>query len=421
MATEPDGMDISVNFPGVILKTLDELPPYVPEAENQQVIIRGGPWLERGCAALIVGTSGIGKSILAMHLLLALASGVKIFGLDCVKPRRVLYIQSEDQDNRVSHDREDCLAEMREMFWEITDEQWAAARKRITTVKMTGYTGKGFLDVVAAILEQAQSAGDPYDVVIINPLYAFIGGNICDSAYVTPFLRGGKIGGRGEDTRGLQYLLEKYNVATIIFHHTPKPPSANELKQWMRSAFPEYQGAGSSDLTNWVRSAMLMMKVEGHPNVVCVTAGKGGARLGWEEIGGARRRYLAWSGKPGVDGYRNAWRELTDEEREQIVTPAKNATERAPKPPQITDVSPYAWRAIRQAREEVLALGEPFGGLTQTNLIKRIQTLVEEDGGKISFHDLLNLVSHKMMGISVKSGLKNSKLYDIEGGGNENK
>ena len=416
MATEPDGVDFLAEFPGVVLRTLDELPPYVPEAENPQVIIRGGPWLERGCAALIVGTSGIGKSILAMHLLLALASGVKIFGLDCVKPRRVLYIQSEDQDNRVSHDREDCLAEMREMFWDLTDEQWAAAIKRITPAKMTGYTGVKFLRVVEAILKQAQSVGNPYDVVMINPLYAFIGGNISDSAYVTPFLRGGQIGGRGEEARGLQYLLEKYNVATIIFHHTPKPPSANELKQWMKSAFPEYQGAGSSDLTNWVRSAMLMMKVEGHPNVVCVTAGKGGARLGWEEIGGARRRYLAWSGKPGVDKYRNAWRELTAEEREQIVTPAKNAAERAPKPPQITDVSPYAWRAIRQAREEVLALGEPFGGLTQTNLIKRIQTLVEEDGGKIGFNTLQDLVNRQMMGVAVRRGEKNSKIYDIKEG-----
>lgn len=413
--TEPDGVDYKEVMKGVYTLTLDQLPAYVPEAENEKVIIKGGPWLERGCAALIVGTSGIGKSILAMHLLLALAAGIKIFGLDCVKPRRVLYIQSEDSDNRVAHDREDCLAEMRETFWEMTDEQWAAAVKRITLVKMTGLTGVECLKAIEGLLKEAKAENNPYDVVMINPLYAFIGGNICDSAYVTPFLRGGKIGGRGETTRGLQYLLEEYNVASIIFHHTPKPPNAAELKQWMKSAFPEYQGAGSSDLTNWVRSAMLMMKVEGHPNVVCVTAGKGGARLGWEEIGGARRRYLAWSGKPGVEGNRNAWRELTEEEREEIVTPAKNVAERAPKPPKITDVSHYAWQAIRQAREEVLALGEPFGGLTQKKLMERITTLVEEDGGKISFHDLLNLVSHKMMGIVVKSGAKNSKLYDLEG------
>ena len=61
------------------------------------------------------------------------------------------------------------------------------------------------------------------------------------------------------------------------------------------------------------------MRVKGHANMVCVTAGKNGAELGWEQIGGAYRRYMAYSAETGVSGKgRHAWRDLTPEELDEV-------------------------------------------------------------------------------------------------------
>jgi len=306
-----------------VVVAVDDVGDYKPEEEDDNVLIYG-PWLERGGSAFWVSTSGTGKSTSCMQLVHCMSAGLPFCGL---KPRgklRFWVFQSEDSPRRVAQDRIDVRAELAAQYPDI---DWRAVGRTVKFVELTGAVGVKFLDELDRMLDDAQKFHEKPDVIVLNPFLAFVGGPVTDGAYVTPFLRGGEIGKR--ETEGLQALLKRHKVGVLVYHHTPKPPTEKELDGWMKSQFPEYQGAGSSDITNWGRSFITMMRAKGHANVVCCTAGKNGAELGWERIGGAYRRYMAFSDETGVSGKaRHAWRELTPDEYDEIVGKEKKDDEK---------------------------------------------------------------------------------------------
>lgn len=309
-------------FHGTII-SIDDIGDYLPEADDPNVLIFG-PWLERGGSAFWVSTAGTGKSIASVQLAHAMSAGREFCGLKPHGRLKFWIFQSEDSPRRVAQDRIDVRAELAEKH---PDVDWNEVGQNVKIGKIIGAVGVAWLDELDRLLTMAADMGEKPDVLIINPLLAFIGGPISDGAYVTPFLRGGEIA--GHKTSGLQALLEKHQIGAIIFHHTTKPPTEKEIDGWMKSQFSEYQGAGSNDITNWGRSFVTMMRVKGHANMVCCTAGKNGAELGWERVGGAYRRYMAYSEETGVSGKgRHAWRDLTPEEYDEVVVKAKADAEK---------------------------------------------------------------------------------------------
>lgn len=293
--------------------TLADLRDYVPEDKDPSVLIKGG-WLEKGGAAFWISTAGTGKSIAALQAAMCFSEGVPFANIKPITNLGVAIIQAEDSTRRITIDRDDVTAELSEQFPDI---DWRETWHKVSFYKFPGKTGAEFLQGLDEYLESMREEHKP-DVIIINPLLAFIGGPITDGAYVTPFLRGGTI--NREKTNGLQYILERHMAGALIFHHTPKPPTSDkEMAAWMESRFPEYLGAGSSDITNWGRSFITMMRVKDYPNRVCLTAGKNGSGLEWDIVGGAYRHYMAWSRSTGVTGQtRHAWRELDADELDEM-------------------------------------------------------------------------------------------------------
>lgn len=370
-----------------IVRSIDDVGDYVPEEEDPNVLIYG-PWLERGGSAFWVSTAGTGKSIGSFQLAHAMSMGRPFCGL---RPRGRLkfwIFQSEDSERRNAQDRIDVRAELAELY---DDEDTAEAWRGIKLIKLTGKVGTKFLAELDKLLGQAEGYGVQPDVIILNPFLAFVGGPITDGAYVTPFLRGGMID--GEHTCGLQSILERHGVGALIYHHTPKPPTDSELDKWMKSAFPEYQGAGSSDITNWGRSFVTMMKVKDHPNMVCVTAGKNGAELGWERVGGAFRRYMAFSAAEGVSGKgRHAWRDLTPEEYAEVVGKEKQDDERM-----MEDAVSAIVTAIKAAEVAPIASARGIEPLIATLKIKRTvvrtacaQVLAKPDAYRLTVRPILH-------------------------------
>jgi len=295
--------------------SLADFPSYIPEKHNPNVLIRGR-WLERGGSAWLISTAGTGKSIWLTQFALCATAGIPFSGLTPNRPLNIWVFQSEDSPTRITIDREDILAELRETRPDIP---WDEIARRVMFFRTTGDNGVQFLQRLAAFLDKAQAAHALPDIIIFNPFFAFIGGAINDSACVSPFLRGGMIG--RDHTDGLQKIMEDYGIGAMFAHHTPKPPTNKELDAWMNTPFPEYLGAGSSEITNWGRSFITMMKVKGTSDKVCLTAGKNGAGLGWRDAGGMRRLYLAWSDGESIDGEhqrRHAWRELTPDEMAEV-------------------------------------------------------------------------------------------------------
>ena len=317
--------------------SINAYPPYQPEEQNPNILIKGR-WLERGGSAWWISTAGTGKSIASVQAAYCWGDGKPFAG---ITPHRAItswIIQSEDSPSRITIDREDIMAELNE---QMPDTDWKdVADRRVFFVKCNkSVSGVAFFKEIGRLLDIARQmdkdneGAEGYvkrmpDLLIINPFLAFVGGPITDGGYVTPFLRGGTI--NNQQCEGLQPFLERFNIAALIFHHTPKPPTEKEIAAWLKSSFPEYQGAGSSDITNWGRSFVTMMKCPGHPHVVCICAGKNGSEIGWEQIGGSTRHYMAWSdGVSITGGRRHAWRELNADEREQIVEKQMNDAEKS--------------------------------------------------------------------------------------------
>ena len=356
------------------VRPISDIGEYKPEDDDPNVLIFG-PWLERGGSAFWVSTAGTGKSIGSIQLAYSMTAGYPFCGL---RPRGKLkfwIFQSEDSPRRVAQDCADVSAELAERY---PSEDWAKIGKSVKMVTLTGAVGVKFLAELDKLLAKADEMREKPDVIILNPLLAFVGGPITDGAYITPFLRGGEIGYK--DTEGLQAILERHKVGVLIFHHTPKPPTEKEIDAWMKSPFPEYQGAGSSDLTNWGRSFVTMMRVKGHPNMVCVTAGKNGAELGWEQVGGAYRRYMAYSEEIGVSGKgRHAWRDLTPEEYEDVVGTSKQDEER-----KVDDAVAAVVEAVKSAKVAPLASSKSIvalmsdSGISRAVLRRAIATVVND-------------------------------------------
>ena len=324
--------------------TFADLPSYVPEDQDPNILVKGR-WLERGGSAFWVSTAGTGKSIHAEQIALCFAEGLPFGGLTPLRPLRIWCFQSEDSASRLVIDREDITAELMDTY---PEKDWRETWRKVDFYKYPGRTGVDFLDGLNNHLDATPAEERP-DMIILNPLFAFIGGTISDSSYVTPFLRGGTIG--HDKTFGLQYILELYKIGVLCYHHTPKPPNDKEIDAWLKTPFPEYQCAGSSDITNWGRSFVTMMRCKDRKNIVCLTAGKNGSELGWDFIDGAHRHYLAWSNGKGITGRgRHAWRELEADELAEITQGAKDvANEDIGTLADILKADAQTWKTMKDA------------------------------------------------------------------------
>jgi len=302
-------------IPRATITALSDFPAVIPEDQDRSILVRGR-WLERGCGSFLISTAGTGKSIWATQFALSAFHGVEFSGLHPNGKFRSWIIQTEDSDTRIAIDRDDLLKKLQA---DRPDLDWQEALRGTKFLEFPGCTGARFIEALENELYQQTLAffGDgtkeePPDCIILNPLFGFIGGDIIRDAGA--FFRGGRIG--GVETVGLQTVLKQYRVASLIVHHTGKPPTSKELKDWLTSPMPEYQSCGSSEITNWGRSFITMMKVPKVSGIVTLTAGKNGGALGWPEVAGLPRMFLAHGLETSVSGSGKAhyWRKPDDDE-----------------------------------------------------------------------------------------------------------
>jgi hypothetical protein len=165
-----------------------------------------------------------------------------------------------------------------------------------------GRTGAEFLALVERRLQQGR-----FDVLRIDPLQAFCGGDIREPDLIASFLRS-----------GLGPILQRQGVACVVNHHTPKT-THRDTSLWRGSDWM-YAGAGGADLTNWAR-AILVIDPTYSPHVFKFIAAKRGARIGWCDDAGEREdeRYFCHAS----DGL--YWRPATPGDIAEAAEAAENA------------------------------------------------------------------------------------------------
>lgn len=211
----------------------DQLINFKEDADPTQLL--GQRWICRGGSALWVGSSGLGKSVLCLQAAITWACGRDLFGISPHGKRlKSLIVQAENDEGDVAEALQGILRAL-----DLTEEELGWVKANIVIVRDCTSTGERFVDRTRRLAEKHKP-----DLAWVDPLLAFIGGDLSSQETAGGFLR-----------NLLNPLALSANFAWMLVHHTPKPTRDGSGYQGHDKA---YSGFGSSELTNWARSVLTL-------------------------------------------------------------------------------------------------------------------------------------------------------------------
>ncbi len=262
-------------------------------------------FLYRGAVCLLCGPTGVGKSALLMQAAIYWAVGKAFFGIlpgEIYQKQgmRILLVQAENDEGDLVEMRDGVLAGCDD----LTEEEKELARRRIGVRTVCDKCG----EVFAAFLEVLLTENGPFDLVMVDPAFAYLGGDSNTQKDVSHFMR-----------ELLNPLLQKHQVGMVLAHHTNKPLRGKEKDNWEAGDFA-YLGAGSAEWINPARAALAIRSI-GSDSVFEFRAAKRGKRLRWQDANGnpTNAKLIAHDGRPGVI----CWHSATPAETEELETRGK--------------------------------------------------------------------------------------------------
>lgn len=216
-------------------------------------------WLNKGNCGLLISTSGIGKSAFIMQAAVHWGKGESMLGICPTRPLKTLIVQAEDDDYDIVCFRNGTRTGLA-MEYNLDNRSIMEAEKNVLIGTSCGLTDTDFF----AWLSDAIQACRP-DLVILNPLHAFFGGNLNESQSCSKFFR-----------QGLDPIIKasKTKCGALIVHHTGKPKESS-------GTILSYIGNGSAELTNYPRSILSIMPHKNLEGVFELVGAKHGDRLNW--------------------------------------------------------------------------------------------------------------------------------------------
>jgi hypothetical protein len=278
------------------VKCLADFVAPVPETDGTELI--RNRFLYLGGMMLFTGPTGIGKSSFLMQFLMHMGVGREIFGLRPGRMfeggMRILIVQAENDDGDIAEMRDGVLRGC----GELSPEERTRCVAAIQVATICDRTSDGFAAELAALIQAY-----PCDLVVVDPAFAYLGGDSNSQKDVSHFMR-----------ELMHPMAKKYKVGMIIVHHTVKPPSGREKTAWEAGDWA-YAGSGSSEWANPCRCTMTIRSV-GSLDVFELIAGKRGKRLGMRNGVGAltTSQYIAHHGGEGVI----CWRTPAPEELAEL-------------------------------------------------------------------------------------------------------
>jgi hypothetical protein len=203
-------------------------------SRSDRSCLLGNRFLNRGDGAIIVASSGMGKSSMMLQMAVCWGLGRDFFGMKCNGALSSLIFQSEDSEGDVAEVWESVCYALK-----LTNTERAKAGEMVQIVTDRIHSGAGFINEAAGHIRQMKP-----DLVWINPLAAFVGGDISDAQEAGNFLRG-----------HLNGLNAACDFGWMIVTHTTKPPT-DKGKTETKWSEVMYDMAGSYDLIGWARAIM---------------------------------------------------------------------------------------------------------------------------------------------------------------------
>lgn len=240
-------------------------------ADGDHSILLGNRYLNRGDGGVLVGTSGIGKSSIEKQMAVMWALGRSCFGIQPNGCLRSLMIQAEDSDGDIAEVRTSLQHGLK-----LSPADIQKIHDSVLIFTDRKNRGDAFLANSSHLIDDF----DP-DIVWINPLQAFMAGDVTRAEDLGKFLREG-LNGFHSDPPSFGYIL---------VHHTTKPATGKDRAERLWHEVM-YDMAGGAEIINWARFIMSLRPSaqEGEFNLVLAKRGKrAGATkripqgMGWRE------------------------------------------------------------------------------------------------------------------------------------------
>lgn len=234
----------------VVTSPVMPLPDFqLPPEDDEKTLLGSNRYLVRGDGAILVSTSGMGKSAILLQMATLYALGRPFFGIRChvTEKRsglRILIIQAEDSAGDVAEVWTSIMHGLK-----LTPDEIALVRSRVFVVKEKVRRGPAFIHNMQLLADRYEP-----DILAINPLQNFVVGDITDKKVVGDFLYDG-LNAANVDERWAYFLL----------HHTTKPPTGQNAKGQRNWNEVMYEMAGASNLIDWARVIQILKatKVQG--------------------------------------------------------------------------------------------------------------------------------------------------------------
>jgi RecA-family ATPase len=264
----------------------------------------GNRWLGRSQLALVVASSGVCKSVGGIQMQAGWALGKPVFGIQPTGPLKIAMLQAED-------DKNDLTA----MATGVVEEMGLTPSERNllagNTIILSGgdRIGDTFVNQLDDWIGRYNLTHDTQiDIVIVNPAFAYIEGEVDKPEAIRNFLRW-----------GLMLIAKKHNLGVIVIHHTPKSNNRNtseyKTHDWM------YSGHGSAEWTNASRVVLTIEQTK-DPALFRFILAKRGGYSGWvKNENGVYERFFKHDSKGKL-----VWHEATPQEVDELTSKADELT-----------------------------------------------------------------------------------------------
>jgi len=244
----------------ILADRLKSLTDYAGADIDASKTLLGNRFLCREGGMLFVGPSGVGKSSASVQQDILWAMGKPAFGIVPARPLRVTTVQAENDDGDLTEMARGIIHSL-----QLSASDSAVIKANTTYVSERSKTGLNFVYWLKSVIKQTRP-----DIVRLDPLQSYIGGDTSDPEIISTFVH-----------TGLNPILQEFQCACIINHHTPKTGRLDTTK-W-RPMDWQYAGAGSAVLTNWARAIVIVDPCPNDTRMFRFIAAKRGWRLDWKD------------------------------------------------------------------------------------------------------------------------------------------
>lgn len=266
-------------------KSFIELAKLSPEYFEKDNLI-GNRFLCREGLLEIAAPTHSGKSSASVQMKLSWAAGRPAFGIKPKRPLRIVVFQAENDEGDLAEMARGILKHC-----DFCEAEQKLILENVVRYDLRGVGGDKFLAIAKEKVREHKA-----DLLCLDALQNYLGGNVRDPAIVIPFLD------------GLDRILVEFRTGAVITHHTPKTVG-RDTSEWTTEWV--YYGAGVAAIADRKRASIAIEPTKAR-GVFKFHATKRGDRIGWADEDGYAvfERFFCWnSNKEEM-----FWRDATEED-----------------------------------------------------------------------------------------------------------